>query len=300
MNSLRSISSERVARLAHPSWAVERWIIVLEAYLDASGTRPEQGVVAIAGFAATEAQWRRFEDRWESFLASSDINLSRWHTTDLYGRRGEYERWDGTRDLIAVSEIGRILTEVQPFGAGAAVWRSDWEDLRVELPALNLEPDPLGFCLDYCLSALIHRLHEVPRDEGIAIYVDRDENENLAREITDWHVAYYRANGEMDDPDRNINLMFGSNRQYLPLQAADILANEAFRHMHGKTGIPILGAVPMDGSDPKLSPLVKAMLPGCRLMVPCFNKELLRIELEARASGDVRPDGRNPLAFRRR
>jgi len=155
---------------------------------------------------------------------------------------------------------------------------------------------PLRFCLDECLSGLIHRFHELPEDEGIAIFIDRDENENLAREITEWHVDYYRHNDQVDDSNREITLAFGSDREFVPIQAADILANETYRYVMSGGEIPFIGASPVGGSDPYARPFIEAIKQYSFLTVTWFTGPMLKAVLDAKARGETRPDGRNPDA----
>jgi hypothetical protein len=263
---------------------------VLKAYLDASGTDPSQKIVAVSGFATNEQRWTQFEKEWSDFLR--EVGLTRWHNTDFYTKRGEYALWGehDARRLFAPRRISEIINAARPFGIGASVRYADWDPLRAA-GKVPTDESALGFCLDHCLAALIHRLHEMP-DEGIAIYVDRDENENLAREITDWHIEYYQRNEENANPYRDINLRFGSDRQFIPLQAADILANETFRYAHKQSEIPFLGTTLVDSSDPNASMIIELIKNQSFLIVQLFDHESLELEIDARAHGDVRVDGR--------
>lgn len=162
-------------------------------------------------------------------MIKEELGLTRWHNTDFHNRWNEYQHWNATKDLIAIGQIRDVFGPMECIGVGAGVRKADWEALKFEI---GLTGEPIRFCLDFCIRTLIHRLHQRPQDEGIAIYIDKDENENLAKEITDWHVDYHRHNDEAADPQRPVSLNFGYDRQYIPIQVADILANETYRYMH--------------------------------------------------------------------
>jgi len=297
--SVAERSARQVAALAHPSWSRERVIIVLKAYLDASGTDPRQRVVAVAGFAASEDKWTAFEAKWRP-LITEELELRRWHNTDFHSRQGDYRRWrqNDPRWEYAPRQICSIIKEVKPFAVGAGLLREDWQALQDE-GDIAVDESPIRFCLDHCLESLIHRLHEIPKDDGIAIFVDRDENENIAREVTDWHIDYYRNNDEMDDPLREINLSFGSDRQFIPIQTADILANETYRYMHLENGFPFLGAETVDGPDPQSPSIIEAIKKDSYLVVECFSRETLKLIHGLKKTGAIRPDGRNVEALSR-
>jgi hypothetical protein len=278
-------TARRVTKLLRPSWSKERIVIVLRAYLDGSGTDPQQKVVAVAGWAASEREWDWWEREWLALLA--ELNIKRWHHTDFLRKKGEYADWNDAKNLLAHGEVCRIMNEIRPFGIGAAVWRVDYEELW-KTGKWNMPRDPYAFCLDHCLEALIHRFHEVPRDEGIAIYVDQDDPEHidLGRRVAAWHEAYLRSNREARNPDRAASTIYGSNLQYIPLQAADILANETYRYMHDKTGIPYLGAMVIGATDVAARPMLEAIKGRSYLQVTLYSKARLEWELEGTASGD--------------
>jgi len=106
--------------LLHAGWSKEKIVVVLKAYLDASGTDPNQGAVVVAGFAASEARWERFEQSWNA-LVKGELGLRRWHNTDFHNRHGEYTHWNDAQFLYAPVQAWKRISEVQPFGIGAAV-----------------------------------------------------------------------------------------------------------------------------------------------------------------------------------
>jgi Protein of unknown function (DUF3800) len=267
----------RVGKLLHPASSKGRFVIVLKAYLDASGTDRKQKVVTVAGWAASEQEWIKWETEWNAFLV--EVNLSRWHHTHFLNKECEYENWEEAKFLFAQGEIVRIFNNIQPFGVGAALWRSDYKEVRVS-KNWDVPRSPYAFCLDYCLEKLIHKLHEVPKDEGIAIYVDQDdEYEDLGRQIAKWHELYLRQNKEARNPERRVSTTYGSSIDYKPLQAADILANETYRYMYAETGIPFLGATMIGKTDTAARPIIEAIKKQSYLSVELFSKR--RLEWQA-------------------
>lgn len=136
--------------------------------------------------------------------------------------------------------------------------------------------DPYLWFIDHCFAVLIHRLREVPKDEGIAIFVDKDkhEYETLGQRIAKWHELYA---GE-----RRFGVTYGYSIDYKPLQAADILVNEIARYR--RSGVP-LGVFEQGKNNTFLS-------------LYLYNRRLLEMELELTVSGKMRPDGANPLVTR--
>ena len=87
--------------------------------------------------------------------------------------------------------------------------------------------------------------------------VDTDEKRGLSRRISDWHKKYLSSNDHARDPGRKIDFDHGSDRDHLPLQAADVLVNETYRYMRNKYQdaetakmlVPFLGATPIGTTD---------------------------------------------------
>jgi hypothetical protein len=263
---------------------------MLKAFLDASGTTAEEDVIAVAGWAASEHEWDWWEQEWKKLLTELDIK-KRWHHTDFLNRKNEYARWNDAKHLLARGEVCRIMNKIRPFGIGASLWRSDYDELW-KMGKWNIPCDPYDFCIDHCLEGLIQRFHEVPKDEGIAIFVDQDNvHERTAQHITHWHEQYVRQNETARNQNREIKIRFGSNMQYVPLQAADILANETFRYMHRKVPNPYLGAIVIGMPDADPSPVIQELKKGSYLQVELYSKQMLEWVLEGRASGEHRMHG---------
>lgn len=257
--SMSDSSARSVGKILHPRLARERNVILLKAYLDASGIT-NQPVIALAGLAATESAWDCWEVQWLDKL--KELGLTRWHHTDFYNRRNEYRNWEPAKFNYAYAQICKILNSIRPFGIAIALKRSDYEDLW-KMGKWNIPPDPYLWCIDHCLEALIHKLHEAPADEGISIYIDKDndEYEKLGQCIADWHLAQNHS--------RRVSITYGYNIDYKPLQAADILANETYRYIQAGQGVP-LG-------------LYNSITDNSWLNMSLYAKPLLEMEFEAKA-----------------
>ena len=270
-----------------------RIVAVLRGYLDASGTDPKQRVVAVAGWAATEAEWDGWERDWVAFLKEAELEKNGWHHTDFLNRRNDYRQWKDAKLIWAEGELRRIFRKLTLFGVGTAVWREHylelWQSGKWRMPR-----EPYAYCLDDCLEVLVHRFHEAPKDEGIAIYIDQDDpaREKLGSVLAEWHGAYLKRNVEAQNPDREVSVTYGSRQQYKPIQAADILVNETYRYMHAETGISNLGAILVGQKDENARPFIEAIKDRCYLVVHLLSKGRLEGELEWSASGTYRPDGR--------
>jgi hypothetical protein len=107
------------------------------------------------------------------------------------------------------------------------------------------------------------------------------------------------SNEHARDPGRRVEFDHGSDQDYLPLQAADVMVNETYRYMRNKyrtaktanTLVPFLGATPIGATDADARHIIEALKPNCMFIVPLYNKGALEVFLDGKASGAIRPDG---------
>lgn len=220
---------EWIAEIIHPRRRKERLTVVLAAYLDASGKHRSDSVVAVAGFIASASLWVSFESRWQKFL--DEFGLQRFHAAQFWSRKGRpYSTWDSTKHNAAAAHICAIFRDLNPFGVGAAVDVNAFNEWRSKLDIL-VDPNPYYFCLSRCMRPLIRIITTVPNDEGVAIYVDQDtELQSLGYEIARWHESRLRQEPAANiNPERSVSTTYGSSLDFLPLQAADILAHASFQ-----------------------------------------------------------------------
>lgn len=277
-----SLSSARVAEIVSSRSWHETFITVLAGYIDGSNLNPDADIICVAGCAGTLDKWTVWEERWRELLSFS--RLDRWHHTEFmshgFTRNGQRHRWNEADWLVARRLLCEAFEAAQPICFGATVHRPDYDALR----GANsfLPDDPYYFLLDRCLFRLVQGMAEYPVDDGVAIYCDQDKPESLVRELADWHTAYLRetapyANGPISSA-RPVTTTYGSNLNYPPLQAADVVAHELMRHARRN---PTLLFVPTNiESGSYILDRLKDRMPW---PVSCFSKEMLEWALDGRA-----------------
>jgi hypothetical protein len=263
-------------------------LVVLAGYIDGSNLHDDVDVIAVAGCAASCDSWIAWEDKWKELLIFSD--LERWHHTDfLFKVKKDTGRptrnWKEPEWLIARRMLCEAFEIIKPFCFGTTVVKKDYEELRKRHS--SLPDDPYYFLLDRGLHRLIQGLFEHPHDDGMLIYCDQDKKESLVLQLAQWHENYLR-NADLfrqEDKERKIVTSYGSNRVYLPLQAADVIAREIMGYarrsannhflIQGQLGSFILDRLYRSGP----------------MMVVCLQKEMLEMELDGRAWVPGHPHG---------
>jgi hypothetical protein len=204
---------------------------VLRAYLDASGKKNDD-VVVVAGFVGWVSLWEEFEQRWRAFL--DEFELDHFHATEFWSRKSPpYRNWSDAKHLHAKGEICKILSATRAIGVAVSLHTRVFDEWRATLDHYY-PSDPYYFCLDRVLYSLVYMIKQGPKDDGITIYCDQEkEHELLGADIARWHEARLArdlslASFPLDEP-RPVSILYGPKRQFLPLQIADIYANDTFK-----------------------------------------------------------------------
>ena len=219
-----------MANLMHSPCNRQGLTIVLKAYLDDSGTNQAERAVAVAGFVASTELWTSFETRWRKILDCYD--LPRFHAANYLARKRPFSRWPDDKYQECGRDVCAAFRDITPLGIGNTVDLEVFHEWRYSV-GIFINPDPYYFCLDLCLRSLIRGISQVPNDEGVMIFVDRDNGrENLGVQIGRWHEEYIRRFPQDHiNPDRSVSVTYGPDIEYLPLQAADVLVNGSFQWM---------------------------------------------------------------------
>ena len=106
-------------------------IIVLRAYLDASGQKVDS-VVVVSGLVGTVRWWAEFETRWQAFL--DEFKLDHFHATEFWARQSRpYCNWTDAEHLKAKADICEILRDLKTIGISVALKVSIFNQWRAGL-----------------------------------------------------------------------------------------------------------------------------------------------------------------------
>ncbi len=100
-----------------------RWIVVLVCYLDDSGKDPQNRITTVAGYAATDEQWRAFEIEVEPIFDEYQVKIL--HAKDLHHTDGEYKGWAVLKKQAFVARICRALSHHVQIGLTMSALRAD-------------------------------------------------------------------------------------------------------------------------------------------------------------------------------
>ncbi|WP_316225337.1 DUF3800 domain-containing protein [Bradyrhizobium sp. SZCCHNS3052] len=246
---------------------------MLKAFLDASWS---DDLIVVGGVVSPQELWTNFEHSWRAMLDRFGIEY-RFHATEYWARKGEFMRMRESDHVALGKEIRRLLAEHKPLSFACVLAKDAYQQWRRKQHSHHLK-DGTYYALDWCLTVLIHRINQYPADEGVEIVCDQgDGREKISRDIADWKTEQLREHAWRfpghPDPNRAVTFEFGSSKEIVQLQAADIVVHTTLKWSEAY----------LRGEDPNHVPFSQEMQ-GMMMLHPLFTLEDIelfhRIELE--------------------
>lgn len=213
----------KLARIAFPHTATERWMCMFTVYLDESGTHGKSPVVVVAGYLSTDDQWAKFSEEWQSVL--QDYKLDCFHMTDFENRKGPFKTLTNAERFRLLEKLIAFIKIRQRIGLAVAFHASDYKEIVEEFQDEPIKK-PYSFCALLIMVVLKNWLITRRHNEVIA-YV-YESGALHAGEIMSGY-QYWTTHEPYATELRAGSLTFGSKSDLVPLQAADILAYETWK-----------------------------------------------------------------------
>jgi hypothetical protein len=199
----------------------------LQGYFDDSGSHGGQGLYVLGGFLAPSVSWSGFKGEWQGVL-NQDPDIAYLKMSEAISLRGQFDAWPGRLRDQKVFELAEVAERWAVARISAMVWKEDF-DAHIKGASPWRELDNPYFLLFYQIIVLtigfMLELGQGTLDIGAArVEFVFDEQGALGRDAVGWWDVLKQAlepekTQLLGDPPK-----FGSDKQLLPLQAADLLA----------------------------------------------------------------------------
>lgn len=242
-----------IAHLIHPKDSQWRTIAVLEAYFDESGSHDGSRVFCLAGLVARLGQWEWFTDAWGRMLSKNGI--TEFHSADLESRRGIYDGIGKDQQQRIFQDAVNVIGGWARTAIAGLVVIDDYEEAIPNWAKKTAAfGDKYNFCFQMCLNLVFRWIEQrdPPMQEGDRIAFIFDQRER-GQEITS--TSYSQIKKFRDPQDRMGSLTFDSRKRVFPLQAADLVAYEAYKHLDNlalKSGRPPRIPIKLLGGESRL------------------------------------------------
>jgi hypothetical protein len=150
---------------------------VLICYLDDSGKDPQNPITTLAGYAATEDQWRGFESEVEPVFADCGVKVL--HTKDLHKTDGEFENWRVLRKQAFVARICLALSHHALLGLSASATKGVYKQ-RADESNRKRTITPYAWCFNLIVNWVMTdvRLGRIAHAEGAAFILESGHENN--------------------------------------------------------------------------------------------------------------------------
>jgi hypothetical protein len=216
-----------LSRLLHLPHYRKRWMLMIQAFVDDSGTHDQAKIVLMAGFLSSYQRWRKLESDWNRVLNPPD-EVGRpakpriFHATDCLGKdgHGDFEGWSKDRRNTLVDRLAVIARQRTIWGFGAAFSRQDYQEVVPEWIKYKWE-HPYYLCFFHIAQVLaLSRQHfSFPKDEKIAFVIaHKRKYVGLMSELYDQVRTNEKVGGVLGKMTP-----YGEPAEDIPLQAADLI-----------------------------------------------------------------------------
>lgn len=197
-------------------------VAVLKAYLDESGVHDGSPVLTVAAYTAKPKTWRDWTRTWNA--AKRPIRV--YHAADAANLSGEFEGWEKPAMNALAARLLPVIADAEIAGVVAGIHLGEFEKATKDRPDLRgLIGHPYGACFHWLVGQIVRLQNKLGSAERIAFVHENNDHQGHALESFDW------IKQNVNFGDRAISLSFGTKADYVPLQAADILAYEANKRL---------------------------------------------------------------------
>jgi Protein of unknown function (DUF3800) len=196
---------------------------LLKAFFDDSGTHDRSDVVVMGGVIAPDESRAALEPKWQDVL--DKFGIEKMHMSHCERRWGEFKHKERVERDEIIERFSDLICETGGRLLASAVSRKVWDSVTAKVPTLGLAfKEPIDFLFNTCMRrALESRRVSADGPEQVEVIFDtRDKNIRFWRDLASRY--------ERNFPSRLVGYSFGQMANSKPLQAADMVAYEAFVH----------------------------------------------------------------------
>ncbi len=202
---------------------------MIEAYIDESGVHDDSPVLTVAAYLGTPGRWANFTDKWSATLDSRGVKI--FHATDCSALQGEFSGWTVDDKNKFVAGLLPIIPEFIGVGFAAGIVMRDFDEALKERDELrSIFGTPYTMCFQWVLHEIVAYLNNNLSSARVAIFHEKNDYYVEASDRFRWVKEHH------DDGNNLLSITFGTKEDYVPLQAADVLAYESNRRLRNIDG----------------------------------------------------------------
>jgi hypothetical protein len=210
-------------------------VLTLHGYFDESGTHAGSDAVVVAGYLSTAEQWVLFETEWKASLA--EWGLDHFHMADFSNRAKEYETWTDQDRRFRLARLIGIANRHTLASIAIGIPVKSYNQIFTK-HAKRFVGGPYGLAASACFMDAAKVIDaDFPSARIAYVFEAGAEGAGQVLKVFQWNYKH---------PDNRsrfklLSLKF-EGKDFVPLQAADILAYELHKHLPRQIGIDSLSS----------------------------------------------------------
>jgi hypothetical protein len=198
-----------------------RLLMPVQVYVDESGWKGQGSFMVMAGLIAESEAWATFATAWQHRLDASP-RIAYFKAREAFTLAGEFYNWSKERRDLKAAELSALLNEFQPLAIFGAIELAGFETTLAPKCVKPLT-QPYFWLFHVLTVASCRALLSIgQRSERFEIFFDQQEKFGpLSRR---WYPLVLDLLEPAEREIMPIEPTFRSDREHLPLQAADLMA----------------------------------------------------------------------------
>src|SRR5579872_862695 len=271
---------------------VDWWLAMfdIEAYWDDSGTHDGAPVAVAACYIADAVQWNEFVRNWNE--AREEEGFDVFHMADFMAKpeRGikPYCDWSKEKKRHVFFRLASIINTRIRHGIAFGVPVSCFERCAPEHLKSELAPDAFTYAVQTVMAMISEWYAKFGRGKGVQYIFESRAGAGKISQL--WDVMRERPDGARQfggHPEVPEGLLFRNKRDFKPLQAADILAWNAYHYLSPQI------AASLEEAAPYPKPYIDALWTGRPVRLSFFTEAQLQAGFEDMRSYEKREGKRS-------
>lgn len=208
------------------------FVALFKVYIDEGGTDENSPILTVAGYIARPSQWKLFTRDWTRVLKPTGIKV--YHATDAQALEKQFKGWTGQQ----VGELcSRLLPIIPRYARGASV-SIDMREFRAAVghrpELMRVFSTPYNACFHWFTMSLLDWADRAGSEPKFAFVHEINDMKAQAIEGFEW----VKKHSPFGNGGSLLSLSFADKDEFVPLQAADILAFEVNKRLKDQSKHP--------------------------------------------------------------
>jgi hypothetical protein len=197
-------------------------VVVLKVAMDESGVHDGSPVLTVAAYIARPRQWQAWTKAWNVQKRPIEV----FHATDCANLHGEFKGWEATPRDEFVRKLLPVIADADFPGVVVGIQMHEFEKAMAGRDDLRpLFGTPYAACFQWVVQIIMNIAIGAQSRERIGFVHEVNDYRQEALESFAWVKKYGNPLNTI------VGLQFADKKDYVPLQAADVLAYEGNKRL---------------------------------------------------------------------